>query len=173
MKLLRNCLLLLTLAAWLVGARAADADRFFDPNLGEFPAELKAAQKSGKLGVLLMFETEACPYCRRMRQQVLNRDDVQSYFRKHFAIFSVDAFGNQPLTDFAGAETTEKAYARKLVVRGTPTFVVVGLDGRELARFTGATKDAEEFMQFGRYVVDGHYRSQSFEQFSAAGVKRP
>jgi hypothetical protein len=31
----------------------------------------------------------------------------------------------------------------------------------------GATKDADEFMQLGRYVVDGHYKTQSLDQFHA------
>lgn len=168
MTFLRISLMLLALACFPPVAGAADAEKFFDANLGDFSIELKAAQKASKQGVLLMFEAEGCPYCRRMRQQVLNRDDVQTYFRKHFAIFSVDTFGNQPLVDFAGRETIEKDYARSLNIRGTPTFLVVGIDGRELARFTGATKDAEEFMQLGRYVVAGQYKSMSLEQYLAA-----
>lgn len=170
MRSLRAALLLVALAAWLAGAgaHAADAERFFDQSLGDFPAELKAAQKAGKSGVLLMFETDGCPYCRKMRQRVLNRDDVQAYFHKHFAVFSVDVLGDVAVTDFAGRETTEKAYARSLRIRGTPTFVVVGDGGRELVRLSGATKDADEFMQLGRYVVDGHYKTQSLDQFHAA-----
>lgn len=169
MRFLRRCLPLLALLAWFAcgGASAADADRFFDQNLGDLPVELKAAKQAGKQGVLLMFEAEGCPYCRKMRQQVLNRDDVQAYFRRHFAIFSVDAFGDVPITDFSGRATTEKAYARALKIRGTPTFVIVGLDGRELARLSGATRDAEEFMQFGRYVAEGHYKTLSMEQYYA------
>lgn len=168
MRLLRGTLLFVVLAAWLAGACAADADKFFDQSLGDFSAELKAARQAGKLGVLLMFEVEGCPYCRKMRQQVLSRDDVQSYFRKHFAIFSVDANGDVVITDFSGKEISEKAYARALRIRGTPSFVVVGTAGRELARLSGAARDAEEFMQFGRYVTDGHYKTQSIEQYAAA-----
>ena len=169
MKMPRAMHWLLALAAWLVvaGAFAADAEKFFDQSLGDFPAELKAAQKAGKQGVLLMFEAEGCPYCRKMRLQVLGREDVQTYFHRHFGIFSVDVVGDVPITDFAGRETTEKAYARASKIRGTPTFMIVGADGRELARLTGATKDAEEFMRFGRYVAEGHYKTQSLEQYFA------
>jgi thioredoxin-related protein len=172
----RIVLLLLILVAWLAAAEAfaASADAFFDQSLGDFPAELKIAEKAGKQGVLLMFETEECPYCRKMRQQVLSREDVQSYFHRHFGIFSVDVVGSVQITDFSGHETTEKAYARTLKIRGTPTFVIVGVDGRELARLSGATKDAEEFLRFGRYVAEGHYKTESIEQYYAAisGNKR-
>lgn len=175
MRSLRYGLFLLLLAAWLGGARAADAEKFFDPNFGDFPEELMAARRAGKQGVLLMFEMENCPYCRRMRQQVLSRDDVQAYFHKNFAIFSIDTLGSQPITDFWGKRTTESAYARSLRIAGTPTLIVFGLDGSELVRLNGAARDVGEFMQFGRYVVEGRYKKQSPEQFypAASSWKRP
>ena len=169
MRLLRTLLLFVLLGFGAQAVMAAEADKFFDQTLGDFPAELKAAAAAGKSGVMLMFEAEGCPYCRRMRQQVLSRGDVQAYFRKHFAVFSVDVLGDVPITDFAGKETTEKAYARAAKVRGTPTFLFVGANGAEAARASGAM-DADEFLRLGRYVVEGHYKTQSLEQF---GVVKP
>lgn len=147
------------------GMALASGDRFFDAGLGDFRAELATAQKEGKRGLLLMFEAEGCPYCRRMREQVLSHDEVQVYFRRHFAVFSVDVLGDVRVTDFTGAEVSEKMFARSMRVRGTPTFIFVGLDGKELTRYSGATKDAREFLQLGRYVAEGRYVNQSFEQF--------
>jgi thioredoxin-related protein len=147
------------------GALAADAERFFDQTLGDYRAELESARAAGKQGVLLMFEAEGCPYCRRMRETVLNRADVQDYYRRRFLVFSVDTRGAVPVTDFAGHETTEKRFAEALKVRGTPTFVFVGLDGRELARYAGATRDADEFLRLGRFVAEGRYRQQSVDEY--------
>jgi len=171
MRLLRTLLLIILLGFGAQATIAADADKFFDQSLGDFPAELKAATAAGKAGVMLMFEAEACPYCRRMRQQVLSRGDVQAYFRKHFSAFSVDVLGDVPITDFAGRETTEKAYARAARVRGTPTFVFVTAEGSEVARASGAM-DAAEFLRLGRYVAEGHYKTMSLEQFGAANPER-
>jgi len=144
---------------------AADASGFFDASLGDFQAELAAAGKDGKLGVLLMFEVEGCPYCRKMKEQVLNRTEVQSYFRKHFAIYSVDIVGSITVTDFSGRSATEKSFAKERRVRGTPTFLFVATDGKEMARYVGATRDAREFMELGRFVVEGYWRKQDFSQF--------
>jgi len=158
-------LALVALLSCTFAAAADDANGFFDSSLGDFKGELAAAAKAGKNGVLLMFEVEGCPYCRRMKEQVLNRADVQAYFRRHFAIFSVDVVGSIAVTDFAGGMLTEKEFARARRVRGTPTFVFVGTDGKEMARYVGATRDAKEFLELGRFVAEGHWRKQDFAQF--------
>lgn len=138
---------------------------FFDTSLGDFAAELKTARQQGKLGVLLVFEAEACPYCRRMREQVLSQASVQQFFRSHFNIFAVDFLGSVTVTDFSGKELTEKDFARSQRIRGTPTFLFVGVDGKEMTRYTGATRDSGEFMALGRYVAEAHYSKMSFEQY--------
>lgn len=160
---------LLCLACLPFMAKAGTAEAFFDTSLGDFAAELKTARQQGKLGVLLMFETEACPFCRRMREQVLNQENVQQLFRKHFNIFAVDLIGSVEVTDFAGHEQTEKAFGRSLRVRGTPTFLFVAPDGKEMARYTGATRDVAEFVALGRYVTEGHYLKMPFEQYYPEG----
>jgi hypothetical protein len=73
--------------------------------------------------------------------------------------------GSVTVTDFAGRSTTEKNFAREQRVRGTPTFLFVAADGKEMTRYTGATRDVREFMELGRYVVEGHWRKQDFQQF--------
>lgn len=173
MKMLRNAvaaLLVLGATCFWAGASASDGDAFFEQTLGDFRAEIQSARKAEKHAVLLMFEAEGCPYCRKMRQNVLSREDVQAYFRRRFAAFPVDVLGDVPVTTPDGRETTEKKFAAALKVRGTPTFVFFGHDGRELARYAGATRDADEFMLLGRYVADGHYVSQSFEQFRSGAT---
>jgi thioredoxin-related protein len=167
--LFRSLLTWLVLAPLMAApAWAATGDAFFDTTFGDYRAELQAARQHGKRGVLLVFEMEGCPYCRRMREQVYVLPKVQQYFRQHFAIFTVDMFGSVPISGLDGKETTEKAFANSLKVRGTPTYLFINVDGKEMARFTGATRDAEEFMALGRYVVDGHWQKTSFEQFRSA-----
>lgn len=151
--------------AALAMAYAAPGDAFFDTSLGDYAAELKTAQQQGKLGVLLVFEAEGCPFCKRMRAQVLSQPDVQQYFRRHFNIFSVDINGSVTVTGPDGKELTEKALSLKLKVRGTPSFFFYAVDGREIARYTGATRDADAFMALGRYVAEGHWQKTTFEQF--------
>lgn len=156
--------LILTLVL-LTQAQAAPGDAFFETSLGDYAMELKTAQQQAKQGILLVVEAEGCPFCKRMREQVLNRPGVQQYFHRHFNAFSLDMNGSVTVTGPDGKEQTEKALVRALKVRGTPSFLFFATDGREMARYSGATRDAETFLALGRFVVEGHWKSSSFDQF--------
>jgi thioredoxin-related protein len=142
------------------------AQYFFDQTFGDFREELDLARQDGKKGILIFFEQAGCPYCYRMETTVLNRSDVQHYYRRYFHIFSVDINGDVEITDFQGRPTTQKDFALKQYnVRATPVFAFFNLDGRLIARYTGATRNAQEFLWLGEYVATGRYRSESFAQF--------
>lgn len=160
--------LLLVWIASLALAHAAPGDAFFDTTLGDYAAELKTARQQGKQGVLLVLEAEGCPFCKRMREQILNQPEVQRYFHRHFSVYSVDINGSIPVTGLDGKEQTEKEFARSLKFKGTPSFHFISPDGSEMARHAGAMRDAETFLALGRYVADGHWKKTSFEQFLGA-----
>ena len=160
---------LLSLMSGIAGAETRDVHKhFFDQHLGDFKSELESAKSSGKQGILLMFQQEDCPWCARMKSTILNQSDVQDYFKKNFLIFTVDIKGDTSLVDFQGIETTEKKFSEKNRVRATPVFGFIDLDGKMAYRFTGASKDVQEFLMLGRYVVDGAYKTQAFVAYKQA-----
>jgi len=160
---------LLCLAAGFASAETRDVHKFFfDQHLGDFKAELATAKKDGKRGVLLMFEQEDCPWCARMKSTVLNQSEVQDYYKKHFLIFMVDIKGDASIVVFKGKETTEKKFSEMNRVRATPVFAFIDLDGKLAYRYTGASKDINEFLMLGRFVVDGAYKTQTFAAYKQA-----
>ncbi|RTZ72283.1 MAG: thioredoxin [Gammaproteobacteria bacterium] len=172
-----------TILAWLAlfmtAAGAVETrnpeTHFFNQTFGDFSEELENAREQGKKGILIMFEMEECPFCHRMKQRVLNRKDVQDYFREHFLIFSVDIEGDIEITDFKGNPTTMKDFAfRQFRVRATPVFQFFDLEGKPIrrGRYTGATQDAEEFLLLGRYIVEEAYRKTSFTRYKRSQRKR-
>ncbi len=172
-----------TILAWLAlfmtAAGAVETrdpeTHFFNQTFGDFSEELENAREQGKKGILIMFEMEECPFCHRMKQQVLNRKDVQDYFREHFLIFSVDIEGDIEITDFKGNPTTMKDFAfRQFRVRATPVFQFFDLEGKPIrrGRYTGATRDAEEFLLLGRYIVEEAYRKTSFTRYKRSQRRR-
>ncbi|MBL3590108.1 MAG: thioredoxin family protein [gamma proteobacterium endosymbiont of Lamellibrachia anaximandri] len=157
-------LLLFMLSA---GAVSRDpADHFFDQSLGDFSEELELAREEGKAGILIMFEMDECPFCHRMKGTVLNQSEVQEYYKQHFLIFTVDIEGDVAITDFQGEQVSQKDFAfKQFRVRATPVFGFFDLEGKLISRFTGATRDAQEFLWLGEYVVNGEYKKISFSRY--------
>lgn len=150
----------------VVAAQTRDTmAHFFDQAFGNLQDEAQTARDEGKQGVLIMFTQADCPWCEKMRETVLNQVAVQDYFRKHFRILHIDMKGDNPLTDFNGKETTEKDFAFSQRVRATPVFAFFGTDGKLLTKYTGATKDPQEFTWLGEFVVDGAYKTQKFTAY--------
>lgn len=178
MKLLRLLLLclLLPLGSGMAGAQGVvsrDAmTHFFDAHTGDLREELADAKAAGKKGILLMYEQEGCPACLYMKQNVLNRSDVQALYRKHFVNFTIDLFGAVPLKDFRGRDVSEKAFAAEARVRATPTFAFHDLGGTEVVRITGAVRDVEEFKLLAEFVASGAYKSRSFAEHRQQHLKK-
>ncbi len=149
-----------------VAPLSAGADAFFDTTFGDFREELQRAREEGKHGILLFFEMDECPFCRRMKENVLNQPAVQAYYRQHFLIFSVDVEGDVEIADFKGNSMTQKAFAfEQNRVRATPVFQFYNLDGEAVTRYTGATSGVEEFLWLGEYVVAGNYAEMPFTRY--------
>lgn len=141
---------------------------FFDPKLGDFREELAAAKQQGKQGIMLFFEMDDCPFCARMKATILNQSEVQDYYRKHFLNFPVDTQGDVAMTDFKGNQTVEKTFALQQRVRATPVIMFFDLDGNPVARHTGPSKDMDDFLLLGRYIVEGAYKDMPYERYKRA-----
>lgn len=148
---------------------------FFTETFGDMTEEIENAQDENKKAILIMFEMDECPYCHRMKTMVLNRKDVQEFFREHFLILSMDVEGDQEMTDFQGEDTVQKDFALKQFrVRATPVFQFIDLEGKPIkrARFTGATGSPEEFILLGQYVLDKQYEKMSFTKYKRQAAKQ-
>ena len=161
--------LLVALAAFPASAaELRDPQTLFNLNMGDLKAEAAEAKSDGKKALMVMFEQEGCPGCRHMRTQVLNRKEVQDYYRANFANLSLDIWSSVPIRDFASREHTEKGYAQAAKVKGTPTFVFYDLAGNEISRVFGVVETPAEFLLLGRFSSSGAYKSRDFAQFKAA-----
>jgi thioredoxin-related protein len=156
----------LVLLAITTAVHAAEPwEAFFDPFLGDLKSELADAKAAGKRGVVVMYHFEECPFCRRMKQEVLWRPEVQKQFHKDFTVVAIDTRGAQAITGADGRMFTEREFARSIGVRATPTFDFYAPGGERMYRHVGGIFDAAEFLLLEKYVASGAYRSESFAQF--------
>ena len=139
---------------------------FFQDSFGDLAEEAETAEASGLFGVMIMFETADCPWCLRMKETVLNNIEVQRYYRRYFRVLVLNAEGDEPMSDFQGKEMTEKEFALEAHrVRATPLFAFFDTRGRLLLKYTGTTRNTQEFLWLGEFVVDGHYLNERFSQY--------
>jgi thioredoxin-related protein len=170
---MRRALFALILLFALAPAGAAEGwDRFFELSFGDLRAEAADAKKDGKLALVVMYHFDECPYCERMKREVLSRPEVQAHFRRSFRSIAIDTRGSQPITGFDGRTLPENQFTRAIGVRSTPTFQFYGVDGTLLATRNGAIYDPAEFMLLGDYVASGAFRTTSFAAYKSSRHKR-
>lgn len=165
---------LLLMAAVSAAADDANAPRdpmtyFFNQGFGNLHDELATARSEGKRGVFIMFDDPDCPWCAKMKATVLSLPRVQAFYRANFRTLQLSTRGDDTITDFNGRNWVEKDLVAKVYrVRATPVFIFFDLKGRPVQRFTGATRDADEFMWLGKFVASGEYKRQNFIAYKRA-----
>ncbi|AUI67400.1 thioredoxin family protein [Beggiatoa leptomitoformis] len=146
--------------------KKVDSQAFFDVTFGDLQAELETAKKQGKQGIMLFFEMDGCPFCKRMRETIFTQATVQAFYKKHFLIFPIDILGDIELTDFQGNLVSSKVFSQTTNrVRSTPVIIFYSVEGEPLYRFMGITEDAQTFLWLADYVLSGEYQRQPFKAY--------
>src|SRR4029077_3127026 len=87
--------------------------------------DLEGARKEGKRFVV-MWELKGCPYCKETHFVNFAQPRISDYVKKNFEVLQLNIIGSRRVTDFEGAEVSEKELAAKYAVRCTPTFQFFG-----------------------------------------------
>ena len=135
--------------------------------------DLEAARKEGKRFVI-MWELKGCPYCKETHLVNFAQSRIADYVKANFEVLQINIIGSRKVTDFDGAELSEKDLAAKYGVRFTPTFqffaeAAAPLKGlppvkREVARSPGYLRP-DDFLAMFRYVREKAYESKSFRDY--------
>jgi thioredoxin-related protein len=137
----------------------------------EVADDLAAATRSGKRFAVL-WGLRGCPACKRMHLEHLAQAPIADYIRTNFDVLHLNILGSREVTDFDGARLTEKAFAERYGIRGTPAVQFFPEQAaaakppaeREVARLAGLPPPAEFHAMF-RYVREKAYESGSFETY--------
>ena len=97
--------------------------------------------------------------------------------KANFEVLQLNIIGSRKVTDFGGAELSEKELAAKYGVRFTPTFQFFGENvaamksllpaQREVARSAGYMLP-DDFLAMFRYVREKAYESKTFRDYVKA-----
>ena len=102
--------------------------------------------------VMVMFIKDGCSPCEQMKREVLTDPEVQVYFKKNFLSYHVNIYGDLPFINAAGVALTEKTYAAREGIWGTPAFHFFGKDGRLVHKHIGGLSK-EAFIRMGQKVA--------------------
>lgn len=160
-------LLVATAGAFASEPELRDPDEFFfTQTFGDLREEAETARSEGKLGIMLFFEADACPYCQHMRQKVFSQREVQESYGPRFLSIAVDIHGDVELTDFDGITLPSKVFSdhRRIVL--TPVIAFIDFDGNELYRHLGMIRTPEEMLLVGEYIEGRHYFDLEYRTFA-------
>lgn len=110
--------------------------QWFKSSFLDFRQDVAEARKQGR-HVMVFLHLENCPFCARLLEENFVSGDNHDIMRKHFDVIAVDARGSLDVTWTDGVAYTERTLTRHLGVRGTPTLIFLGEDGRQVARLNG------------------------------------
>ena len=139
---------------------------FFTQTFGDLREEAATARSEGKLGMLLFFKSDACPYCLHMHHKVFSDQKVQDWYSPRFTSIAVDVHGDVELTDFDGITLPSKVFSDHRQIFWTPVVAFLDLDGNELYRYPGMIRTPEEMLLVGEYIEGRHYFDLEYRTFA-------
>jgi len=139
---------------------------FFTQTFGDLPEELQVARDSDKLGMLLFFEAESCPYCQHMVRKVFSDREVQDWYGERFVSIAIDIHGDVEMTDFDGVTLPSKIIADHRRVFLTPVMTFVDLEGNEVYRHLGMIRTPEEMLVLGEYIAGKHHYLMEYRTYA-------
>jgi thioredoxin-related protein len=150
---------------------------WFIDSLLELPDDLAAATAAKKRFAIL-WELKGCPYCKQMHEVNFAKPEIENYVKERFDVLQLNIIGSREVIDFDGEKLSEKRFAAKYGIRGTPTFQffpesAAGLGAkppmkREVARMHGYVEPAP-FLRTFRFVVERAYEKGTLNDFQKTG----
>ena len=135
--------------------------------------DLEGARKEGKRFVV-MWELKGCPYCKETHFVNFAQPRIADYVKSNFEVLQLNIIGSRKVTDFDGAEMSEKQLAAKYGVRFTPTFQFFGEGATPLKSLPAAKREVarapgymlpDDFLALFRYVREKAYETKSFRDY--------
>lgn len=153
----------LLVAVLLALSAAAQADPPADYPFVSYDQGLKLAQESGK-PIFLYFGRYGCAWCDHTNRQSFANAELKKLYPEHFVLVYVDAESGRRLRLPSGERITEAELGARFKAFATPLFVYLTPQGQEIFKAPGF-KTVQDFKDFDRYVVGGHYKTQTLLEF--------
>ncbi len=150
---------------------AQSSSDFFDFSSDNLKEDLETAKEEGKKGIFIFFGMDDCPFCHKMKMNVLNKPEVIDFYKKNFLSFEIDVNGNIETHDFDGKAISHKNFALKHQVRATPALIFFDLDGNKIFTRPGYS-NLDEFLLLGNFIEKEKYKTDNFIKYKREMLKK-
>lgn len=117
-------------------ASAADP-AWFKQSFLDLREDLTEARAAGRLGLMILFGTRGCAYCKAFIEHSLADPAIVTSLRRRFDVIHLEMFDDSRMKDPGGRELSVKEFARREGAQFSPTVVFYGLDGKVLKKVVG------------------------------------
>lgn len=180
---------MVTLACWLLLAPAGMAaelpvtpgkvtggmpihqPEWFKESFLDIAEDVAEAGEAGKHLILFM-HLNGCPYCARMADENFTNAPYTPFIRENFDVIAIDIKGDREVAFDANTMVTEKALARLLKVRYTPTVLFLNRDNKTVLRLNGY-RSVPAFKHALDYVQQQAYLKTTLNRFIAERQQTP
>ncbi|MCI0506898.1 MAG: thioredoxin fold domain-containing protein [Gammaproteobacteria bacterium] len=128
-----------------------------------FDSGLQQAQQEKK-HIFVYFGRYGCGFCAKTNIESFSDPELKKRYVKNYILVYADAESGNRLTLPSGERLTEAELGAQLNVFATPVFLYLDMNGEVLFRAPGF-KTVEEFVEFDRYIQEGHYKTKSINEF--------
>ena len=130
--------------------------------------EAQNASADDKKPVFVFIEADWCGICKRMLESVFPKQEVSAALADKYHPVSIDLDSKREIL-FNGEVMTEREFAKKMEVQGTPTTIFFSAGGKELGRQTGFI-DTGELNLLLAYITSDQFPDVPLEEFKREGI---
>ena len=143
---------------------------WFKESFLDLSDDLREARASGKKGVMILFGTHGCSYCKLLVDRVFSDPEMQALIQQHFDVIALEMFSDEEIIAPSGSSMRIKHFAELEGAEFSPTVVFYDLNGSRVFRAVGYYPK-DRFSRVLAYVLDEAYRTQSFASFLVSRQK--
>lgn len=124
---------------------------------------MQNAKRSGKY-LFLYFGRLGCGYCDKVNRESFSDPKVRAAFTRNYELIYVDAESGNRLQLPSGERITEMELGTRLKVLGTPVFVFMSPEGKQIAKAPGF-QTVKDLLFLDKFVSKGIYKKKTFAQY--------
>jgi len=124
---------------------------------------MRLAKEQNKF-IFLYFGRFGCAWCDQVNKQAFVDPHLKELYSKNYVLVYVDAESGDRLHLPTGERITEANLGAYYQVFGTPVFVYLETNGKLITSIPGI-QTVQNFLDYDRFIMEGHYRTQSLVEF--------